>query len=83
MQAVKLRFLQSVQELNLGDVAAELPVLLPGQAGQEALGAVSRQVRHRHYTEDQITSPHRLQCREPVRAAGPAFWWSSTLHGIL
>ena len=42
-QALKLRFLQTVHELKLADVAARLPGLLPGQAGLEALGAVSRQ----------------------------------------
>ena len=43
--ALKLRFLQSIQDVRLGDVAAQLPALLPGSNGQEALGAVSRRVR--------------------------------------
>ena len=43
-QALKLRLLQIVHELDFADIAACLPPLLPGEAGQEVLGAACRQV---------------------------------------
>ena len=43
-QGLKLRLLQIVHELDFADVAGCLPPLLPGEAGQEVLGAACRQV---------------------------------------
>lgn len=43
-QALKLRLLQILHELDFADIAARLPPLLPGEAGQEVLGAACRQV---------------------------------------